>query len=73
MKLPAALLIKPVIGFSANNSSMEDSIANESLISRAKQEIFPPVSSVNSLTVSSNTDSLLPHITTSDPCYKKCR
>ena len=34
MKLPAALLIKPVIGFSANNSSTEDSIASESLISK---------------------------------------
>ena len=72
MKFPAALLIKPVIGLSANNSSTEDSIAKESLISKAKQEIFPPVSSVNSFTVSSKTDSLLPQITTSEPCFKKC-
>ena len=60
------------MGFSANSSSTEDSIARESLMSKAKQEISPPVSSFNSFTVSSKTDSLLPQITTSDPCFKKC-
>jgi hypothetical protein len=36
MKLPAALLTKPVIGFSLNNSSTDDSMARESLISSGK-------------------------------------
>ena len=72
MKLPAALLTKPVKGFSANKSSIADSIARESLMSKAKHEILPPVSSVSSFTVSCKTGSLLPQITTSEPCFKKC-